>query len=129
MRTYWIVWVVVMAVVVGGCATASQSLAHFPTRGQSAEQMQTDMAACETYAEAKKQELQAAGVGAVAGGLGGAALGAVSGAIGGGIGIETAVGAAVGALVGAFAGTAEDRARYKSIYAACIRSRGYEVGG
>lgn len=118
-----------IALLLAGCATASQSMAHFPMRGQSAEQLQTDMTACETFAESRKQEIQAAGTGAVVGGLGGAAMGAVSGAIGGGIGVETAIMAALGAMVGAFAGTAEDRARYRAVYIACMTSKGYAVGG
>jgi hypothetical protein len=121
-----------------GCAAANQRLMAFPTRGQDQGQLSYDAVECEQIAKGKKQDPTTAALiggagGAAIGGAGGAATGAIVGAMFSGVGRNAGYGAAIGGLVGLASGIAtavqENERRYLAIYAACMASRGYTVGG
>jgi MFS family permease len=128
----------VITVVSTGCATARESFVSFPKNGQDPYKMAFDQTECEAVAKGHKGDtataaLMGGAIGGVAQGAVGAAGGAIIGSIFNGAGRGAAAGGlaglAIGAIGGAIGGIVENERRYKSVFAACMRSRNYELGG
>jgi len=118
--------------------------AVYPSKGQSPQQQQQDMQACQGWAVQQSGANPGAppppsgptGQGA-RGAARGAAVGAVAGGIGGDAGKGAAAGAAAGAMVGgvrrrqdrraAASASANTSAAYNNALAACMEGRGYTV--
>jgi hypothetical protein len=136
---------------------AAQEMFFYPTRGQSAEQQNTDRGECHVWAvqqsgfdpanpsaHATTQPVPPPQGGPVRGAARGAALGAVGGAIAGDAGRGAAAGAGVGALAGTMrrgdqqqqqtasqqqhdAQFAQQRNNFNRALAACMQGRGYSI--
>lgn len=128
----------IAAVILSGCATASQRYVAFPTKGQDATQQATDQTECEDIASGKRgSAAQSAIVGTASGVAIGATVGAVLGAIAGaflgdagsGAAIGAALGGASGGISGLGTGVGSNENRYTSLYRACMVARGYATGG
>ena len=130
-----------MAALLCGSALAQ---AVYPSKGQSPQQQQQDMQACQGWA----MQQSGANPGAppppsgptgqgVRGAARGAAVGAVAGGIGGDAGKGAAAGAAAGAMIGgmqrrqdrraAAQASANTSAAFNNALAACMEGRGYTV--
>jgi hypothetical protein len=140
--------VVVMSMMLAGCATSSgyrtadgprtsgSTPYVTPGMGQTAAQQSADTVACQEVASDQSRRgtetAKGAGVGAAGGALAGAAAGAAIGAAtGGNVGTSAGIGAGVGAAGGAAAGGGYkySRARdaYNAAFASCMSARGYSV--
>lgn len=121
-----------------GCAgLPSQRVAAYPAGGQPQQQVATDQAACDAYAEGESGTSE--GAGAAGGAVGGAAIGAAAGAIlgaivgafagrpGAGAAFGAAVGGASGGMQGAAGGAVGVREAKDKRYAACMAAKGYSV--
>jgi hypothetical protein len=139
-----------------GTAVFAQQPVVYPAKGQSPQQQQADLGACQQWATGNTGVDPAAlaaqpyatapnpSGGRIRGGARGAALGAIGGAIAGDAGEGAAVGAAVGAAGGGMRQRRERRAQeaevqqaqqqqaaqmgnWQRAYAACLEGRGYTV--
>lgn len=132
---------VLAAGLVAGCATSSsptQSVATYPSKGQSAEQQAKDTRECDTWAKQQSgydpatETAKGAGIGAAIGAVAGAATGAAVGAAtGAGAGRGAATGAVIGGVGGGVGGGAyqysKSKEGWQKAYAACMQGRGYSV--
>ena len=149
-RRYWgsmkRVFVGITGAVAVGLLLCGSAVAQavYPAQGQSPQQQQADMQACQGWAVQNSGANPGAppppsgptGQG-VRGAARGAAVGAVAGGIGGDAGRGAAAGAAAGAMVGgmqrrqdrrnAQAAQANTSAAYNNALAACMQGRGYTV--
>lgn len=132
------------AVLVAGSNAHAGEMFFYPTKGQSAEQLEKDKSECYTWAKQQSgvdPAAPAAGPdrgkrvgGAVGGAARGAAAGAVIGAIAGDAGKGAAIGAAGGgiagrrgAIQGEKAAAAGEANTFDRAVAACMEGRGYSV--
>ncbi len=128
--------IAVLLILLSGCAAASQQVAAFPLRNQSAEVQDQDKRECDAFAQQHKTgtgALTTAGKGAAVGAAGGAVTGAATtaarpyGSITGGALTGAVIGAAIGAVGGGGWGGGEDQKRYYHIYGECMKLRDYHV--
>lgn len=119
------------------CAPLSRQVPAYPQHGQTAAQIETDIAACTTWAESATDD---PGTSAVAGAVGGAVIVAGLGAAFGAVlyailKLDPAEGAAVGASLGGIMGATEGAGaagetaaqRQRGAYASCMETRGYRA--
>jgi len=144
MKRMQLVLLVVMVMLVSGCATfpTGPSVRVLPAPGKSFDQFQTEDAKCRRWAEqaigVSPQDVQnqnTAG-GAAIGTLAGAGVGALLGAASGHAGAGAAIGAGSGLLLGSAIGSdsgrvygAQAQRRYDNAYVQCMYSHGNQVPG
>jgi hypothetical protein len=133
-----------VALSLAGCAStapASPQVAVMPAKGKSFQRFQRDDDYCQAAAQqsvgyaspgqaANDQTVAGAAVGTAVGALAGAAIGAASGNAGVGAAIGAGTGLAGGAIVGGANGRAAGgsiQARYDTVYAQCMSTKGNRV--
>jgi uncharacterized protein YceK len=129
--------VLLILVLVSGCATVDRRVPAYPARGQTMEQVAADQAHCRTWAEHNTADPGSSAVGGgavgavVLGGLGAAAGAVIYAAMGLNPGEGAAFGAALGGITGAIGGagsSAESSSIQQSkAYTSCMVTRGYTV--